>query len=800
MTSYENGDHVTKQISTNKSTFSSKWEQLKNAPLDLLISSFVMFNYMGLVIFDLVGNQKFDFSAMLPIYLLALPVWLSALRRWRWCGVLAVCYWTLSSSLLALSFGPDHGFRYLTMTSLVGGSLLISGRSDRRLRAVWYSQCLVLLLTEVGIYFRDFEHVTGSHNNELSFFIYFTSAVFIMAAIHRFAHLLQQNKLQVDNYFNQSLDLMCIAHTDGTFKRVNPAFENILGYTNGELLKKPFLSFIHPDDIAATVKGVETLSLGEKLLHFENRYRAKTGDYRVISWHCHPDTATGNLYATGRDTTQQSETERQRQLLFSKLNEAQRLAKIGSWEYQVQSGHHFGSSEQYRIFEIPEDMRGVELTAAIRSRMSEKDLAQLDELMKDSAKSGREFNLHHQIHLPEGRIKEIITIGKPVRNAEGIVTSFTGTSQDQTERFGREVESSFVMNSLGIGIWKWDIITNELEWDENMYRLYGCVPEDFNGAYDAWENSLSADTKARAVEEINAAIRGDKPFDTTFQVVHKSGKIQEIRTRAFVIRDASGKALKMWGINVDRNREAELERIMQEERSKSLHHAKLASLGEMSAGMAHEINNPMTIIIGNLSLVEKFAHDPVKLRSIINAMEKSAHRVSKIVGGLKKFSRTSDSRKLSVKSLGAIATESLNLVAANPNRNQTSVDLDVAGDSRILCDEIEIEQILINLINNAIDAVKNLPERWVRIRIFERNEKIVMQIRDSGSGIAADIRNKIFQPFFTTKPVGEGTGLGLSIAKGIVEEHRGSIDVLTEEKNTCFEIVFPKAAEAKLVA
>jgi PAS domain-containing protein len=118
----------------------------------------------------------------------------------------------------------------------------------------------------------------------------------------------------------------------------------------------------------------------------------------------------------------------------------------------------------------------------------------------------------------------------------------------------------FIVDSLGIGVWKWNLETNELDWDKNMYGLYGCDPKDFTGAYDAWERSLSTETRAKAVEEINVAINGGQPFDTTFRVVQKeSGALQEIRTRAFLIRDDDGKAVKMWGINLDRSREAEVE-------------------------------------------------------------------------------------------------------------------------------------------------------------------------------------------------------------------------------------------------
>ncbi len=480
---------------------------------------------------------------------------------------------------------------------------------------------------------------------------------------------------------------------------------------------------------------------------------------------------------------------------------------------------------------------------------------------------------------------------------------------------------SFIIHSLGIGIWKWDLVTNSLEWDENMYRLYGADPKDFSGAYEAWENSLSSETKAKAIEEINIAVAGGKAFDTTFQVVHKnSGKIQEIRTRAFVVRDSSGKALKMWGVNIDRNREAQTEREREElhnllqvvldnvpsmifakdfkrnlcfslfnkagenllgvnrgqilgkndydlfpkeqadfftlndkkvlekgslvkiekeeistpkgvriletykvptydhnghpqlligisnditedyklrqelelERIKSVKNAKLASLGEMSAGIAHEINNPLSIILGSVGLLSKFKENPEKWASKIEAIQKSCDRIARIVSGLRKFSRSGEKSSFAPHDLCDISQEVLILTESKSKRHHTSVSVECLTHVHILCDEVEIEQVMVNLINNAIDAVKSSNEKWVKVSIFEEGASVVMRVMDSGPGIPESVRDKLFHPFFTTKKVGEGTGLGLSITKGILDEHRATIGVVADCPNTCFEVKFPK--------
>jgi two-component system C4-dicarboxylate transport sensor histidine kinase DctB len=129
---------------------------------------------------------------------------------------------------------------------------------------------------------------------------------------------------------------------------------------------------------------------------------------------------------------------------------------------------------------------------------------------------------------------------------------------------------------------------------------------------------------------------------------------------------------------------------------------------------------------------------------------------------------------------------------ANVKRHHVDLKFDTTREARVLCDEIEIEQVLVNLINNAIDAMKDSHNRSLSIKLFEEEKEVVLQVRDTGNGISAEHQKKLFQTFFTTKAIGAGTGLGLSIVKGILDEHFASVELLTEEKETCFEIRFNK--------
>ncbi len=235
-----------------------------------------------------------------------------------------------------------------------------------------------------------------------------------------------------------------------------------------------------------------------------------------------------------------------------------------------------------------------------------------------------------------------------------------------------------------------------------------------------------------------------------------------------------------------KERTAELD----QERLKSLQNSKLAALGEMSAGIAHEINNPLTIIAGSIELIPQFLNNPEKLHSKIENIKKSCERIAKIVGALKKFSRSSEAKVFRDVSLEALIAESINLVEHKATRFDTPIAVECNTRAQIYCNDVEIEQVLINLISNSIDAVKDLPVRWIKIKAYNSEQQVVIQVIDSGPGIPKNVMEKLFEPFYTTKKVGEGTGLGLSVSKGILDEHKATIKVLEESPNTCFEIRF----------
>jgi two-component system, NtrC family, sensor kinase len=200
---------------------------------------------------------------------------------------------------------------------------------------------------------------------------------------------------------------------------------------------------------------------------------------------------------------------------------------------------------------------------------------------------------------------------------------------------------------------------------------------------------------------------------------------------------------------------------------------KLAALGQLVAGVAHELNNPLTAVMGYGELLgDDITSAPV--RSRLDKLVAEGRRMKKIVENLLRFSRQSASDRQSI-DLRPIVQDVLALREYHVRTRDVEITVDIRPDfPLVVADEDECKQVLLNLVNNAIDAVEagTIPKR-IALRIFQRGGRAVIVVEDTGPGFA-DL-NRAFDPFYTTKPVGRGTGLGLSICHGIVKEHGGEI-------------------------
>jgi PAS domain S-box-containing protein len=586
-----------------------------------------------------------------------------------------------------------------------------------------------------------------------------------------------------------------ILELDAEFRIVscNPAFQKMLDYSEAEIVGRSMLYFTHPDDKALSKGNADLLaSPNGKLQPFEKRYidrLGKTVFARITSRVLQDSNSRARYLSTVENVTEQREREIENDAILETMADGLVIQdKDGVIEkfnpsalelLRVSQDQLLGRTSLDPSWQaIREDgspLPGDEHPAMIALRTGE---PVRDALMGLTTSENKQTWI---------RINAI-----PFDSPSGrrVVCTFS----DVTALLSAQREIRFILDALKIGVWKFNPVTQDLHWDQSMYGVFDLHESDFSGHYQAWESTLTAESKSQAVEELAQALRGEKEFNTVFEIATKSRGRRFISGQATVIRDQAQAPIMMFGLNADITDQIKLKNELELERTKSLRNAKLASLGEMSAGIAHEINNPLAIISGAVGLLPRYLNNPEKQAAKIESIQKACDRIARIVSGLRKFSRTGDKSNFEVHNLNAIVAEAIALSEMKSTRNSTPVTLEGLENVPVFCDEVEIGQVLINLINNAIDAVKERPEKWVKVAVAQEPQCAILRVTDSGPGIPEPVRNRLFDPFFTTKEIGEGTGLGLSISKGILDEHKATISVVTECSNTCFEIRFPMRA------
>jgi two-component system NtrC family sensor kinase len=241
-------------------------------------------------------------------------------------------------------------------------------------------------------------------------------------------------------------------------------------------------------------------------------------------------------------------------------------------------------------------------------------------------------------------------------------------------------------------------------------------------------------------------------------------------------------------------------KLIKEQQLKLIRAEKMAALGTMCAGIAHEINTPLTIISLTLEQLQEIAEregaiEPSAIKELTEKLKKTNDRIAGIVRGMLTFSSpNSQKTNPSRTDIKQIIEDTLSLCEQRFQNGNVKLIYSQIDSGQLTCRVVEIVQAILNLLNNAFDAASDLhelDEKWVRIDAFNRKEYAEISVTDSGKGISAKILDNIFNPFFTTKEVGSGTGLGLSITKGIIDSHGGSLFVDVDSPNTRFVIRLP---------
>jgi PAS domain S-box-containing protein len=279
------------------------------------------------------------------------------------------------------------------------------------------------------------------------------------------------------------------------------------------------------------------------------------------------------------------------------------------------------------------------------------------------------------------------------------------------------------------------------------------------------------------------------------------------------LRRADGKALTTWvssspfheegeaspaiiALILDITESQEKDKLFRRQKSQMLSSAKLSALGEMAAGIAHEINNPLTALrLGSGMITKYLASKPPAIdtaRETAHAMEDTVERIARIIEGLKVFSREDSNGQPSEVPMVKIVEDTLALCSERFRVHGIHLQVsEIPGNLTVRARPVQISQVLLNLLNNAFHAVAGQASRRVSIGFHAMKGQVEIFVTDNGPGIPREVRDKIFQPFFTTKPPGVGTGLGLSISKGIIESHGGAMSYSSKPGRTTFSFRLP---------
>jgi signal transduction histidine kinase/ActR/RegA family two-component response regulator len=359
--------------------------------------------------------------------------------------------------------------------------------------------------------------------------------------------------------------------------------------------------------------------------------------------------------------------------------------------------------------------------------------------------------------------------------------------------------SSSVQSMAKIGGWKLLIGDTKMTWTNETYSIFGLDP-DTEVTLEQFILFFNHEEQANIISLLSPSNSNKKNWDIELTINISNSEKKWVR-----FTGSTDQSNLFTGTiqDITKRKSAELE--FENEKEKSFHSAKLSTIGELAAGVGHEINNPMTIIKGNLFLLKrKFQKNkvaPSLYESTFEIFDSAIDRVINITNGLRIFSRK-DNNSTQIFSFNSIVEESYKLLKDIYANENVKINCNLPdNDLMIYGNKGRMGQVLMNLFGNAKDAISERRkiqkvEGQLDVSLQQEDRYLLFKVTDNGQGIPDKIKTKIFDTFFTTKEIGKGTGIGLSLIQTIITEHQGTIDLQSEVgKGTTFSIKIPLAQE-----
>ncbi|MGZ5968040.1 MAG: hybrid sensor histidine kinase/response regulator [Polyangiales bacterium] len=476
---------------------------------------------------------------------------------------------------------------------------------------------------------------------------------------------------------------------------------------------------------------------------------------------------------------------------FAERREELRLvlgaARICTWDWDVVQGTVRWSESASEIFGL-EPRRGGETIGSLLRLVHVDDRQRVEAAFARAlASSGDTLEIDYRLAVPERSLRWVHTRALVFRDESGKPLRVRSAVVDDTDRKLAEIELRRAYDELTESeerfrvvaratsdcVWDWDLPSSEITWNDSFAQLFGYAQTRTPLSF--WEQAIHPDDRGRVKEGLESfLLLGEDHWSDEYLFRRANGTYAAVLDRGVVIRDEQGKPARMIGSMMDLTERRELQaRLALADR--------MASVGTLAAGVAHEINNPLAYVVTNLDAaaneIARLAPGSRALQALAEAKEGS-ERVRRIVQDLKTFSRADDDSRERV-DLKSVVVSSLDL-AMNEIRHRARLVRDLRDAPRVDANAGKLGQVVVNLLVNAAQAIPEGAVDKHEIRVVTRTDDdghAVLEVADTGPGMPPEIRRRIFDPFYTTKPVGEGTGLGLTICHGIVTALGGSIEV-----------------------
>jgi PAS domain S-box-containing protein len=426
-----------------------------------------------------------------------------------------------------------------------------------------------------------------------------------------------------------------------------------------------------------------------------------------------------------------------------------------------------------------------------RQRVHPEDRNRVDErfvrMVNEKADSFDEY----RVVLPDGTVKHVNSSGHPVLDDNGELIEVIGTATDVTERMRAEEalrESEYklrqIIDAVPGFLWSSDPAGEPTHINQHMSDYGGMRFEDFK--HSGWEAIVHPDDYAETAKAFYHAIQTGTPYQDVLRLRRANGEYRWHHARGEPLRDREGRIIQWYGLSVDIDEAKKAEDRLRRSESNlaeallALAHAnRVATMGQLTASITHEVNQPITAAVTYALAARRFlSAEPPNFHEVDDALSlivKEGNRAGEVVGRIRALIKKAPARKDALEINDAIL-EVIALTRTEAANNSVSVRTQLAESlPHIQGDRVQLQQVLLNLIINAIEAMRDVGEEERELLISSSNEPdgVSVEVRDSGPGFASADLDRVFEAFYTTKP--SGLGLGLSICRSIIEAHNGRL-------------------------